>query len=51
MIVTAPDAHQALSAIVQRGTPTVLLTSNLTDVQGAVYMGIDNHAAGRLMNQ
>lgn len=50
MIVIAPDnpaVHQALNAIVQGGTPTVLLTSNLTDVQGAVYVGIDNHAAGR----
>ncbi|MEO8488642.1 LacI family DNA-binding transcriptional regulator [Pseudomonas sp.] len=50
MIVIAPDTpaiHQALNAIVQGGTPTVLLTSNLPDVQGAVYVGIDNHAAGR----
>ncbi|KTB64050.1 MULTISPECIES: LacI family DNA-binding transcriptional regulator [Pseudomonas] len=50
MIVIAPDTpsvQQALNAIVQGGTPTVLLTSNLTDVQGAVYVGIDNHAAGR----
>lgn len=58
MIVIAPDnpsVHQALNAIVQRGTPTVLLTSNLTNVQGAVYVGIDNHtagrSAGRLMSQ
>lgn len=50
MIVIAPDTpavHQALNAIVQGGTPTVLLTSNLSEVQGAVYVGIDNHAAGR----
>lgn len=50
MIVIAPDApevHQALNAIVAAGTPTVLLTSNLTDVPGAVYVGIDNYAAGR----
>ena len=50
MIVIAPDTpsvQQALNALVQGGTPTVLLTSNLTDVQGAVYVGIDNHAAGR----
>jgi LacI family transcriptional regulator len=50
MIVIAPDTpavHEALNAIVQSGTPTVLLTSNLTDVQGAVYVGIDNYAAGR----
>ncbi|MDH2076878.1 LacI family DNA-binding transcriptional regulator [Pseudomonas atacamensis] len=50
MIVVAPDrpdVHEALSLIVQRGIPTVLLTSNLTDVQGTVYIGIDNHAAGR----
>lgn len=50
MIVIAPDTpavHQALNAIVHGGTPTVLLTSNLGDVDGAVYVGIDNHAAGR----
>lgn len=50
MIVIAPDTpdvHRALNAIVAAGTPTVLLISNLTDVPGAVYVGIDNYAAGR----
>lgn len=50
MIVIAhdtPAVHQALNAIVQSGTPTVLLTTNLSSVEGALYVGIDNHAAGR----
>lgn len=50
MIVVAPDTpdvHQALNTIVQNGTPTILLTTNLSTVEGAVYVGIDNHAAGR----
>ncbi|HAA38944.1 substrate-binding domain-containing protein [Pseudomonas lactucae] len=36
-----------MEAIVQGGTPTVLLTTNLSDVDGAVYVGINNSAAGR----
>lgn len=50
MIVIAPDTpavKQALETIVQGGTPTVLLTTNLSEVDGAVYVGIDNYAAGR----
>lgn len=50
MIVIAPDTRpvqEALNTIVQGGTPTVLLTSNLTGVPDALYVGIDNYAAGR----
>lgn len=36
-----------IGGIVQGGTPTVLLTTNLSDVDGAVYVGINNYAAGR----
>ncbi|MFF7708822.1 substrate-binding domain-containing protein [Pseudomonas sp. NPDC007930] len=50
LMLVAPDTpavREALAAVVAGGTPTVLLTSNLSDLPGAVYVGIDNHAAGR----
>jgi LacI family transcriptional regulator len=50
LIVTAPDTsevNKALGVVARSGTPTVLLTSNMSDLPEAVYVGIDNYAAGR----
>jgi len=58
MIVVAqdtPEVRAALKAQIDAGVPVVLLTSSLSGLTGATYVGIDNHkagrAAGRLMSQ
>lgn len=58
MVVVAQDTPQvraALEAQIAAGVPVVLLTSSLSGLTGATYVGIDNlkagRAAGRLMSQ
>lgn len=58
MIVVAqdtPEVRAALKSQIDAGIPVVLLTSSLSGLSGATYVGIDNHkagrAAGRLMSQ
>lgn len=42
-----PAVRAALQVQIARGVPVVLLTSSLSGVEGATYIGIDNRAAGR----
>ncbi|WP_144415457.1 LacI family DNA-binding transcriptional regulator [Pseudomonas putida] len=58
MIVVAqdtPEVRAALKTQIDAGIPVVLLTSSLSGLDGATYVGIDNYkagrAAGRLMSQ
>lgn len=43
----APAIRMALEAQIALGVPVVLLTSSLSGIEGATYIGIDNRAAGR----
>jgi LacI family transcriptional regulator len=50
LIVVAQDTpaiRAALQAQIAQGVPVVLLTSSLSGLAGATYVGIDNRAAGR----
>ncbi|WP_296258408.1 MULTISPECIES: LacI family DNA-binding transcriptional regulator [unclassified Pseudomonas] len=50
LIVVAHDSpaiRAALKAQIARGVPVVLLTSALSGLDGATYIGIDNRVAGR----
>jgi len=50
LIVVAHDTpaiRAALQAQIARGVPVVLLTSSLSGLEGATYVGIDNRVAGR----
>ncbi len=50
LIVVAHDTpaiRAALQLQIARGVPVVLLTSSLSGLVGATYIGIDNHVAGR----
>lgn len=58
LIVVAHDTPQIRAALhlqIASGVPVVLLTSALSGLQGATYIGIDNYvagrAAGRLLSQ
>lgn len=42
-----PAIREALAAQLAQGVPVILLTSSLSDLPGAVYVGIDNQRAGR----
>jgi len=42
-----PAIRSALQAQINAGVPVVLLTSRLSGLRGATYIGIDNHVAGR----
>jgi LacI family transcriptional regulator len=42
-----PAIHAALQAQIARDVPVVLLTSGLSGLEGATYIGIDNRVAGR----
>ncbi|WAH61017.1 LacI family DNA-binding transcriptional regulator [Pseudomonas silvicola] len=42
-----PTVRLALKEQMALGVPVVLLTSNLSDLAGATYIGIDNYVAGR----
>lgn len=51
LIVVGPDTapvREALSEVIEKGTPTVLLTTNIEALSGATYVGIDNIKAGRV---
>ena len=50
LIVAAPDTRgvrQALGQVLDRGEAVVTVVSNVADVQGIAYFGIDNYRAGR----
>lgn len=50
LLVVAQDTPQICKALQEQialGIPVVLLTTSLSHLQGAVYVGIDNHVAGR----
>ncbi|WAH56483.1 LacI family DNA-binding transcriptional regulator [Pseudomonas silvicola] len=50
LIVVAQDqpaVRAALKAQIDQGVPVVLLTSSLSELSGATYIGIDNRMAGR----
>ena len=50
LIVAAPDTRgvrQALGEVLDRGEAVVTVVSNVADVQGIAYFGIDNYRAGR----
>ncbi|WP_158664908.1 LacI family DNA-binding transcriptional regulator [Pseudomonas sp. SWI44] len=50
LIVVAHDLpviRAALQAQIDQGVPVVLLTSSLSGLTGATFIGIDNHMAGR----
>lgn len=50
LIVVAHDTpaiRAALQLQIARGVPVVLLTSSLSGLVGATYIGMDNHVAGR----
>ncbi|QXI30893.1 LacI family DNA-binding transcriptional regulator [Pseudomonas vanderleydeniana] len=42
-----PTIREALAAQLALGVPVILLTSSLSDLPGATYVGIDNQRAGR----
>lgn len=42
-----PAIRSALQAQIALGVPVVALTSALSGIEGATFIGIDNHAAGR----
>jgi len=42
-----PEIRAALHVQISRGVPVVLLTTSLSGLDGATYIGIDNHVAGR----
>lgn len=42
-----PAIRSALQVQISLGVPVVLLTSSLAGLEGATYIGIDNHMAGR----
>lgn len=42
-----PTIRAALNTQISRGVPVVLLTSSLSDLAGAKFIGIDNYVAGR----
>ncbi|QKZ04234.1 LacI family DNA-binding transcriptional regulator [Pseudomonas eucalypticola] len=50
LLVVAQDTPQirhALQSQIAQGIPVVLLTTSLSDLPGATYIGIDNNVAGR----
>lgn len=50
LIVAAPDTRcvrEALREVLDRGESVVTVASNVADVQGIAYFGIDNYRAGR----
>jgi LacI family transcriptional regulator, galactose operon repressor len=50
LIVAAPDTlavRQALREVLDRSESVVTVVSNIADVQGIAYFGIDNYRAGR----
>lgn len=42
-----PQIRQALQIQIAQGVPVVLLTTSLSELPGATYIGVDNHVAGR----
>lgn len=42
-----PDIRRALEAQIDAGIPVILLTSSLSGLTGATYIGVDNYTAGR----
>ncbi|WP_213881565.1 LacI family DNA-binding transcriptional regulator [Pseudomonas sp. dw_358] len=42
-----PQIRQALQAQIAQGVPVVLLTSSLSGLEGATFIGVDNYMAGR----
>jgi LacI family transcriptional regulator len=54
LIVVANDSVRIKDAVqkaICEGMPTVLMASNLPEVDGGAFVGIDNRAAGRLAGQ
>lgn len=50
LIVVAHDTQavrMALQAQISQGVPVILVTTNLSGLEGATYIGIDNRVAGR----
>lgn len=43
----SPEVRQALEAQIQQGVPVVVVTTSMSGLSGATYVGVDNEAAGR----
>lgn len=43
----SPEVRQALDAQIQQGVPVVVVTTSMSGLPGATYVGVDNEAAGR----